>query len=361
MKKLTSTLLGLLCLAPVLLLAQPHGRTLGRVQTTPEGDTLMGFPGVAVDARFTGVQRIAFRASMVGGQGQGFFNVYVNGVELPMIEVTGAEPKDYPIADRLDPREAYDVRLVRRNEPWHGVVRWQEFVAAESVQWLEPAPLPARKLMCLGDSITCGYFSEYYGPYVREGFHSTNAEAAYGWQLAKLLHAQVNLISYGGKGLIRDWQGNEDAVTLAQLFERSLPDTADSRWDHAAYVPDVVTICIGQNDFNPGVIEADRYVPAYIALVERILAVYPEAKVLLISSPMQNPADEADGHKKQVLESHLQAVVAHFEQEGNQQVRWHSVHYYPGTELDAHPIAPQHYQMARELAADLGPWLGWAE
>jgi len=126
-------------------------------------------------------------------------------------------------------------------------------------------------------------------------------------------------------------------------------------------VPDAITICIGQNDFNQGVIEADRYVPAYIKLVDRLTGLYPDAKILLISSPMQNPESASDGHKKDVLEGHLQAVVEHYREQGNDNVRFHSVSYYPGGEYNAHPIAPQHYQMARELYEDLGPWLGWLQ
>jgi hypothetical protein len=184
------------------------------------------------------------------------------------------------------------------------------------------------------------------------------ADASFAYQLANHFHAQVHLVSYGGKGLIRDWQGLETEVTAPQFFERELPDEPDSHWNHEQYLPDLITICLGTNDFNQGIIPEERYVSEYVAFCKRIFKVYPDTRILLLSSPMHG----ADDPLREALERYLQATMDTLHAQGYARVNLHRTGVYRGAggDFDVHPTARQHTEIAYELIPRVGEWTGWA-
>ncbi len=330
----------------------PHFRTTGRVVW--EGPAcVMSFPGTVLETRFNGSQFISLDVELISGT-SAWFNVWVNGIQMRPIEVDG-ERQILSLASKLDPDDTHHIRLVRRTEAWQGVVRIHGLVADDSVHWLPAPPLPTRRIMAIGDSITCGAAVEVREPYTRDGNHHSNAESSYGFILSKMLNAQIHLVSYGGKGLIRDWQGFDTEVTAPQFFERAHPDWPDSQWDHSQYVPDIVLVCLGQNDFNQGIIDEATYVPRYIEFCERILNLHPNARLLLCSSPMQGEEDP----KRFALEAYLDEVASHFATNGKSPVRAFHNKCYDGTELNAHPTDQQQRQMAHDLYPVVGKWMGW--
>ncbi len=344
----------LVLLSPTVLLANSvNYRITGRVFW--EGEScVLSFPGITLDAKFTGTQVVNMDAALESGE-EAYFNVWVNGHQMDHPLHITAGRNTYNLVSQLNPRQSYDLRLVRRTEAWQGRVRIFNITGDESINWLIPDEAPHRKLMAIGDSITCGAAAEVKEPYTREGHHTSNAEAAYGYVLAKMLNAQIHLVSYGGKGVIRDWQGFETEVTAPEFFERINPDQEDSSWDHANYIPHGIIICLGQNDFNQGIVDQELYTSRYIAFCNRILEVYPKAKLLLCSSPMQG----ADDPKRLALQKYLGLVQQHFESRKIDQVRTFSSNVYAGTSLNAHPTTGQHQQLAQDLYPVIGKWLGW--
>lgn len=313
----------------------------------------MAYPGIEIRVRFRGA---AIRLTGEVLDGDSWFNVWIDGEPRPHMHF----PKgaiEWTIATNLDPEAEHVLRLIRRNEAWQGVVQLAGFSLPEGGEFLEAAPARERRILAIGDSITCGDRAEFMPPYGAEGGHTTNAEAGYAWQLAKRFQADLQLVSYGGKGIVRDWSGDRSQLRAEEFFERSLPDDPSSRWDHARFSPELVMICLGTNDFAEGILDEEEYVPAYVRLVERVHEIHPEAKVLLISSPMLgNYAPE----KNEALERYLDAVKAHFDGEGKRFVSVHRIRPAAGSIWDAHPTAPQHAAMAEELVDPVASLTGWA-
>jgi len=341
-----------------VLPTDPNVRVMGRTQVADNDSITLGFPGQELLIVFKG-DYVAMKGAAFTGT-QIYFNISLDGQELPKVELTNGDFM-VTLLDELDPDEKHTLRLVRRNESWQGVVRIDQFDLGEHGDLYLSPNLPKRKLLCIGDSITCGQATEQIPPNIEPGNQNANAELAYGWQLAKRLNAQVNLVSYGGRGLMRTWDGKTDDINAPDFFERALPDDPDSIWDHTSNQPDIVTICLGQNDFNQGIIPSDQYVPAYISFVDRIHEVYPDAKLILISSPMHGfDKDTGEPASDRVaLEADLKAVVAHFEQQGSPEIRFHSIGWYPGTQYNAHPTGPQHTGMADELEPIIRDLMDW--
>src|SRR5258706_12597918 len=69
------------------------------------------------------------------------------------------------------------------------------------------------------------------------------------------------------------------------LWERTLPNRDDSKWDFTRMQPDVVIIDLGTNDFAPENPDNSPFGAAYLALLRRVRSVYPNAFVLCAVSP----------------------------------------------------------------------------
>lgn len=348
-------------------------RIMGRAALA-DGSATFGFPGQEIELKFSGSTTITMSGEVLTNQG--WFNVYLDGASLPNLEIpTGAY--SVKLVEGLDKNKPHLLRIVRRNEAWQGIVKVSGFELDGGAKILPPDPLPERKIMAIGDSITCGQYTELIPP-VKPGNHAVNAELAYGWLLAKDFNAQIHLVSYGGKGLLRDWRGLNstlskmvfddagnpgkapEVITAPDFFERALPDDASSVWDHSKYQPDLILVCLGQNDFSQIAIPPSEYADAFIKFLDRVHAVYPKAYVLLLSSPMAETTRE-DGWMPRgaAIQLALTIVNQHYIHMGEFWLMPVFVARQPGTELDAHPTAPQHRAMADELKPVIKAVMNW--
>jgi hypothetical protein len=168
------------------------------------------------------------------------------------------------------------------------------------------------------------------------------------------LDAQVHLVAYGGRGILRDWQGIPTPYQrMPELYERTLPDDAASRWDHSAYVPGAVVVCLGQNDFNTGIPDQVEWVQGYVEFVRKIARDFPDAKIFLVNSPMHGN----DGvPRRDALIGYLEEVV---KQAKLPQVSTITIPQRPGVPGDGHPTAEEHRLMAAQIAPLLKQALGW--
>lgn len=322
---------------------------IGRCVFEDDSATL-AFPGQRITVAFEGTS-ISFAGTVL--HGGAFFNANIDGKELARVDLKeGGFARE--LASGLSRNESHLLTLTRRNESWQGVVRIEAFTLSSDGSLLAAPDAPKRKILCIGDSITCGEAADLIPP-ATPGIHNENAEAAYGWQLGKDFGAQVNLVSYGGKGLTRDWQGLTTEVTAPQFFERALPDSPEPKWDHSRFAPDLVIIALGTNDFGQGIPDEAQWVEAYIAFLKRIREVHPDTPTLLLSGPTFGEGDI----NRITLERYLSKAVEGATEIGIEKVRTHFLAAYPGGALDEHPDAPQHRQMADEIGETIERWLGW--
>lgn len=237
----------------------------------------------------------------------------------------------------------HHITMVRRTEAWQGTNHVLRIVSNAEFQ-APPVP-PKRKLLFIGDSITCGANSELSGADGISGEIISNARLSYGRILGDALDAQVHLVAYGGKGLVRDWQGLTSEVTAPQYFERALPDDPNSVWDHSQYVPDAIGVCLGQNDFNQGIPDRENWVGTYAKFLRRIRETAPKATIFVINSPMSR--DDGPGSKGGALLSYLDEITR---TASDPLFKRANVSHYPGvTPTDGHPSTASHAKIAAEL------------
>ena len=308
----------------------------GRTADMADGTVRAGFPGVVLRTRFEGTKLVLKTAASSD-------NTYVD------ISVDGGAPKMMHLSKGAQALVAFEgaagphtVEIARRNESWEGT--WDiSGATVEGGGFLAAPELPAKKLMFIGDSITCGAACDVARDDSREDMDINNAQKTYAKLLAKRLNAQVHLVSYGGRGVIRDWQGIRDTNNAPQFYERAAPDEAGLFWNPTNYVPDAIGIMLGTNDFNQGIPDQNEFVNAYVEFVEKVRRDAPKAPVFLIDSPIVN--DEALP-KRAVLVAYIDEVVKRVRSPlvGHAHIR-----HYPGRPSNAHPIAEEHVAIADEL------------
>lgn len=345
---LTLAIMTSLIRAEMISASDPKIQYEGRVAVLAGGSVKIGFPGVAI--RFVAeAQSLAMRCS--ASSDTVFIDLSIDGAPHRRIRLAKG-PQDLALLEKVPGK--HSVELIRRNESWQGTLEIAGFLLDGGVIDAAPA-LPDRKLLFIGDSVTCGEGTDIRPGDPAEGNFNASGRHAFGRVLGRRLQAQVHLVSYGGRGIIRDWQGIRATNNAPQFYDRVLPDEAEPRWDASRYVPDLVAIGLGTNDFNPGIPDEGEFVSAYVEFVKRVLKDAPKAQVLLLDSPIVVDG-KLKGQQRTVLGFYLDKVV---ERLGDSRVRHATVSHYPGRPENAHPVASEHEAMANELEPVIRAVLGW--
>jgi len=313
---------------------------MGRTQQQDDGSVRFAYPGVSFFVNFEGrnVSLEAFSSSE-----NSYLEVIIDKGEPTAIKLSNT-PQTIHLLNESKSKK-HSLEIIHRSETWHGVVTLKQldtdgkFTAAPT--------LPKRKMMVLGDSVTCAEAIER----VEGGKKDTswwNPRLSYGMLTAKKLNAQVQLVCMGGRGLIRSWNGKTDERNLPGFYQDAIPDTA--AWDQTLYHPDVIVSAIGTNDFGTGIPDRETYVATYVKFVTQLLIDHNQAQILLIEGSILS------GDKKTALTEYLAEVVKRV---SDKRVNTASSTYYPGSFGDAHPDKTQHAAMAKDLTLLLKRIMKW--
>ena len=243
-------------------------RFVGRFDTTNPGAVRFAWPGSMILGRFKGTG-ISVKLK---DDGKNFFQVIIDGEPKAVLH-GDAHKESYSLAAGL-PDAVHDVAIYRRTEPKLGET---VFLGFEPIGTMLPAARPAeRRIELIGDSITAGYGNE--GPNATCTFNPAeeNQYQTYGAIAARALNAEHVTIAWS-------------AQTIGQMtdyFERTLPARPESQWDFKSWVPQLVVLNVGTNNFatyDPGEV---RYVRIYRALFDRVRKVYPDALIVCGLGPM---------------------------------------------------------------------------
>jgi len=319
-----------------------HVTRMGRAVAQPDGALDVAYPGVTLRLAFTGT-RLAVEAQ--GGE-RSLVDVIVDGGQPVTLQLNPLWHTIDLVTDAAPGR--HTVELVKRTETWLGPASIARFTTDGS---FEPAPpLPARKLLVLGDSVTCGANMERPDGN-KDNPYWWNGRVSYGMLLGRALDAQVQLVCFGGRGLVRSWNGKTDEYQLPQYYGMAIPDAARPvAWTQKDYAPDLILSAIGTNDFNQGIPDRVPYVDAYVKFVRTLLRDHPRAQIALTEGAI------LDGDKKAALTAYIAETIKRV---GDKRVHAVASLHHPGDALDAHPTTPQHAEMAAELAPPLRSLMGW--
>ena len=323
--------------------ADPRVARTGRSQVQSDGAIYFAYPGVGFAVAFDGT-RVAMAVD--ASSDNSYVDVMVDGGAARKVHLAKGTQM-LVLAEGLA-AGPHRVEVVNRSETWLGKATVQRFDTDGA--WLPAPALPQRKLLVMGDSVTCGEAIDRV-PGAKKGASWWDARASYGMLLARDLQAQVQLVCAGGRGLVRTWDNHTDQLNLPDYYQLAIADQQQPvRWDQRQYHPDLIISAIGTNDFNVGIPDRELYVGTYVRLVRTLLTDHPQAKIVLTEGAMLK------NERKAALVAYIAETVRRV---GDSRVQAVPSTTYPGDAQDAHPTRAQNAAMAHDLAPQMRKVMGW--
>jgi hypothetical protein len=328
--------------AASLTAADPHIARMGRSDISADGAVRFGYPGVSFYLNFEGT-RLSVEAEASGENS--YLDVIVDGVARKVRLAAGRQT--VTLVDGA-PAGKHAVEIVNRSETWHGTAALLRFDT--DGKWNEAPVLPERKMLMLGDSVTCGEAIDRV-PGAKKDPSWWNARSSYGMLMASALHAQVQLVCYGGRGLIRTWENKTDELNLPDYYRLAVADRKKPvEWDQRGYRPDVILSAIGNNDFNPGIPDREQYVGTYVRFVRTLLKDHPQAQIVLTEGGLMT------GDRRVALVEYIAETVKRV---GDKRVHAIASKAYSGDADDGHPTREQTVNIANDLLPQVRAIMQW--
>jgi len=360
----------------------------GRIDFTKLESPRFSSPGVSVRARFDGTSVVVkFKDEFRYGK-RNYYDAVIDegkvaadGSSLAFsIKLTPGTATYYPVISGL-PKGEHSITFVKRSEANIGYGDFFGFEFDGPI--LDPGPKRARKIEIIGDSISCGVGDDLplhkgQNPddtYCKEddwGVPYHDAYLTFGAVAARALDAEYHVTAVSGIGVTRVYSSNAsyDLRTMPEVYDKLyLEDTASPAWDTSRYVPDVVVIALGTNDFSPGdnptdmpreQMTVEKFVPPYEDFIDTLMGYYPDAEFVLLSSPMLSDDWPDPSFKyKTSLEESIAQIEADYAKQGGK-VHAFNVYDAAGQGCGTHPSALEHQKIAdMNLIPALREVMGW--
>lgn len=327
--------------------AHPYIQYTGRIDFTNSRLPRFWQPGVYITAKFNGPDcSIILNDEMLWGKNHNYIEVIVDG-DAKRLQ-TKTKQDTITVAENLSDGE-HTLVICKNTEANIGYL---EFVGIICKQLVPLGEKPGREIEFIGNSITCGAGSDLSGIPCGKGAWQDqhNAYLSYGPVTARALNAQYHLSAVSGIGLMRSCCNMN--IIMPQVFNKISMRNDTINWNFKNYQPDVVTVCLGQND---GIQDSAIFCDNYISFVQRLRNYYPKATIVCLSSPMAN-VSLADFMKKT-----LTAIVNRMNKRGDKKITsyFFSKQFHNG--CDGHPDLAEHQQIAKELTAFIKRVMRWSE
>jgi len=311
-------------------------RHIGRFDSSNPKEVKFVWPASAITFHFSGT---ALNVKFSDG-GKNREEIVIDGKVSPVLALTSGSHL-YRVANAL-PAGEHTVTLVKRTEANVGVVSFEGAQVNEGGKLL-PAKPADHRIEVIGDSISCGYGNE--GANQNEHFSpaTENAYETYGAMAARAFDADFVDIAWSGRKM---WPN----FTIPEIYDRTLPDKHDSKWDFDAYKPEVILINLATNDFGQGNPDEAGWVKAYHEFVAHLREKNPDATIYLALGSMMSDGWPQGQKALSTARKYLKRVVDERTEKGDTHI--HFLEFAPqdgtknGLGSDWHPNVKTHKLMA---------------
>ncbi len=271
--------------------------------------------------------------------------VYVDGKRTQKFPLKEGIEEWYTLAVDLPTDKVTEIRVVKLSEAsWgQGVLQGVKV----SGELLKPT-LPDRRILWIGDSITCGF--GVLGKKSTEPFSTRTQDVTltYGWLLSDAFNAQRHIISVSGYGVATANTGSTTDGLIPKIYPQTGFHNTDG-WDHAQYQPDLIVVNLGTNDVYGGT-DAATLRGGVRSFLTQLRAAHPSATIVWVYGLMRDD-----------FSNDIQAEVEAFAQTDS------AVHFLPAAvakgsaEIGSadHPSDDAHARLADTLKPQLRTIMGW--
>ena len=239
------------------------------------------------------------------GYRSNYFNVIIDGGEPQLLHPVKGQLRFQLLKGAAD--KEHTIQLFRRTEALFGLVSFKGLELSAGGTLLAP-PIPEKKLMVLGDSITCGYGNEAESKDQNFIPLEENGYMTYAPIAARALDAEYHCVAWSGQGLYRN-RNNETEHQMPALLLTTIPQSRKPDWDLKQFIPDYFVVNLGTNDTAKGIPDEEPYVQAAQDLVDTVLGFAPDCRIYFCVGPM------IGGKKREAIRAYYSQVAA-----GNDQV-----------------------------------------
>lgn len=317
-----------------------HIRYTGRVLFDDPNGPVLYWPGISIAANFEGT---SVKVKM-NDFGDNYFNVFIDDADPIVLDCVPGEMV-YDIASGLTDG-IHEIEIFRRTEADNGGTMFLGFELDTGSYLVSPPARAERKIEFYGDSITVGLAIESSSDNHDPVF--TNNYLAYGALTARNLNAEYHCIARSGIGIMVSWFPE----IMPGYYYRHDPTDSESYWDFTQWVPDVVVINLGQNDYWLRENETDEeIIDAYVDFINSIRTEYADAHIFMALGNMNatEPGSQWPGY----IESAVSIMNTTYNDE-----KVYSI-IFPYKQTSGHPIVSEHEDMANQLTTFIENTTGW--
>lgn len=252
-----------------------HFRYTGRFDFSDPLKPRFDWPATTIEAAFTGTS-----ATILISGGDNNFDIFVDGVKKDTL-VLRSNVTSYAITGLS--AGAHQLRLSKRTESVYGPAVFAGLTVEDNQGEATLPAKPAAKILFIGDSYTAGYGVDAKTVSCGERRPYDNANLAYGPVTARTLNADFQVIAISGKGMVHNY-GDTKPISdepMPLYFDRTLYAKPEGKWDFPSWIPDVVVVALGSNDFSTQVKPSlEQYTSAYQAFYNTLRQHYPNAQLV---------------------------------------------------------------------------------
>ncbi|MFH1197746.1 MAG: SGNH/GDSL hydrolase family protein [bacterium] len=274
----------------------PNIQYVGRFDFTDPKKVGYDWPGIYICAKFEGTS-CAIRLSDYSNE----YAITIDNMRPKLLKKDSSEVRQ--VASGLDSTVPHTIKIQKRTESFVGKGEFLGFILDDGKKLLPPDSRPERRIEFIGNSITSGYGVEGEDSTCHFSPETENACMSYASITARELKADYSLISYSGRGVVRNY-GDVNKTSpdpMPYLYDRICFNDSISKWDFSTWIPQAVVINLGTNDFSTEPYpDKSVFQKAYLKLINRVRALYPGVTIFCVCGPMIE--EPCLGYIKEVIE-----------------------------------------------------------
>lgn len=262
----------------------PGIRYSGRFDSADPKRPSCDWPGCSIQAGFSGT---SITVKLSGGDND--FNVFIDGQWKSKLTIDNAKTS-YVAAAGLS-AGPHTLLLTKRTEGFQGVTTFSGLQLEDGQSLSALPPRPGKRIQYIGDSFTVGYGNEANTLVCADRRPFDNNYAAYGSVTARAVDAEFSVQAVSGLGMVHNY-GDPVAMSaqpMPPLYDQTLFSRAQPKWDMTKWVPDVIVVALGTNDFSTAVRPTEpQYTSAYQAFLAKLRGWHPNAQILCVTYSVDN-------------------------------------------------------------------------